>query len=286
MVAMNFAAAIAAAALILSDASSRGEPDNGAKAAAHDDATLSLPVSSRPDQPITQAAWSPFCSNCEKEREKLSEALKSQIAEHDALKDAVAVFKESFGYIRIDWVKAALYNGGFYDKLAVRIDGYDLIVKSLEYNRLTIDAVKRFQCQFHEAAADGKCDKSQSTGWITFLESRSAICEQGAKAADQTAYQLAEWYALGRVYEQDLGFAYSLVDRYRANLKAQIAAEPDAVKKEYLLSLDSDAIKLKSFIDRLIHEKAKTERLTPAQLAALHGQDIVYDIKVMCPRGA
>jgi hypothetical protein len=235
---------------------------------------------------MTPADWSPFCSNCERDRRALESDLAEEKAAHEALKDAAAVLRESFGYVRIDWVKAALFNAGFYDETAVTIDGYEDVIRSLDYNRLTIEAVKRFQCAFYDRAPDGGCDTSQATGWITFLEARSAICEQGLKARDQTAYLLAEWYAYGRVFEQDLGFAYWLVSHYRDALDKQIKQTTDAAKKDYLLRLHNDARRLLDFVDRLIHQKAKAERLSISETAALHSKDKVYDPKDVCPRGA
>ncbi len=239
------------------------------------------------DAAMTPAAWSPFCSKCERERADLKVDLKGEIESHEALKDSSRVLRDGFGYIRIDWVKAALFNAGHYDSTAVRIDGYDATIKSLEYNRLTIDAAKRFQCAFYEEAADGGCDTALSTGWITFLEARSSICEQGFLAKDETAFVLAEWYAYGRVFEQDLAYAFHLVKTYQDSLNAQIAAESNVQQKDYLKKLNNDARALRQFVDRIIHERAKASgHTTQAELDAMHGIGVTFDKSVICPRQA
>lgn len=258
--------------------------------APHDEAA-EVPEAAETDGPMTPAAWSPFCSNCERARDQLKEDLKQEIGAHEAFKRASSVFRNSFGYIRIDWVKTALYNGGYYDEGAVRSDGYDDVIKSLDYNRQTIEAAKEFQCAYYREtpkSAKKDCDTPLTTGWLTFLESRSAICEQGWRGEDETAYILAEWYAYGRVFEQDLGVAHSLLTRYREALAAKIARETRVDQKDFLKRLNNDARALLQFVDRMVQDRVKTagRPLTGAEIDAIRGTGVTYDIKVICPRDA
>jgi hypothetical protein len=249
--------------------------------------------SSEPD--AMTAGFLGMCSKCETEREELKTKLEEHKARIDILEDdistaegALDVLSKSFANVSIGWLKVALWHGRsasgapYYDTAAVNRTGYDKIIGSNSFNAETIRAVKMFQCDYYEKAADGGCNEQRATGWPTFLEARSAICEQGFKATDNTAYILAYWYANNDVFVEDLPLARAITVAYRANLGTQIAEETNQARKDFLVERELEARNLTEVIDDRIDDFVWLTRKERADMK-IKPLD-VFSVSDVCPR--
>jgi hypothetical protein len=182
----------------------------------------------REEDLMVEAFW-PFCGCSREEFDKLKAdyaTLRSafEASEHDRedLRRSALTGRESLKYVDLLWTKKALLTLGHYDVAAVRQKGHDKVITTPEYDSLTIDAVKRFQCARYPKSSNKACDTRRTTGWMTFPEARESICLAGISAEDEVALQLAEWFAYGLVYNKHLDLSSTLVDALLENLKAHI----------------------------------------------------------------
>jgi len=226
----------------------------------------------------------PFC-NCKEKVGVVERALEAEKQKVRALETSLRVLRESVNYIEVTWTKKALYSLGQYDPETLEREGTRNTVGGTEYNEATIEAAKNFQCLYHPRGSDGNCDVAKTTGWLTFPESRSAICTAGYAGADDTAILLAQWYANGTVFERNLAYANWLVAKLQRNLPALIQEAEDESRRSYFLAIESDGRILESFINSMVNAEAEVRDLTPAQKAILKGDpNADLSLAEICPR--
>ena len=233
----------------------------------------------------------PFC-NCKKKVEAAEAAKDLIIEERDAkiaeLETSLSVYKNSFQYLHINWVKLALYKLNYYQDEDFRDQTRYEVLGTIEYNEPTIEAVKKFQCDYHDRI-NNDCAKAFATGWITLPEARHAICQAGYQGEDELALNVASWYFNGYVYEQNIRYSYWLLNNLLERIPAKIAAAENGPIKDQLLRTRSAAITQRNAVETYVEGLARIEKLTGEErrrfIINRRGvPGINYSVDQVCPK--